>query len=99
MNVREILTPTEQLILSVLDAQGEHTAAWQRYDITGNDNEAEIYCSTNDDDDDGFPDGVVTEWIEEGFQSIGKALKRTGVCRYGISGVAVIVTVNGKPYA
>jgi len=99
VNLMANLTDAEKLILSLLDAEQEPTAAWQRYDISGNLTEAEIHCSTNDDNDDGFPDGEITSWIEEGFTGIVAALKRTGVCRYGVSGVAVIVTVNGTPKA
>jgi len=98
MNLTANLSESEKLVLSILDALQEHTAAFQRYEITGNEKEAEILCVTNDDNDDGYPDGETTVWIEEGFPSIAAALKRTGACRYGVSGVAVYVSVNGTPH-
>jgi hypothetical protein len=93
------LTDLEKLILAVLDSCGDQAAAWQKYEITGNRQEAEIVCTTNDDNDDGIPDGEITTWIEEGYKGTSPALKRTGVCRYGVSGVAVFVSVNGVPVA
>jgi hypothetical protein len=49
---------------------------------------------TNDDDDDGFPDGQWATWAE-GYDSVELALERVGKCRIGISGVVVTVTLDG----
>lgn len=89
------MTSNEATMLRILDYEQNPSCAWQRYDITGNDTHAEIHCTTNDDDDDGYPDGEIQEWIEEGYKGIAQALRVKGVSRFGVSGVAVIVTVNG----
>lgn len=50
---------------------------------------------TNDDNDDGYPDGEWVSWSNL-FTSEADALKYAGFCRVGISGVIVTVTVDGK---
>ena len=50
---------------------------------------------TNDDDDDGMPDGEWTTWAET-HRFVDYALKSAGKCRIGISGVIVSVTLDGK---
>lgn len=50
---------------------------------------------TNDDNDDGYPDGHVTRW-DYTARTVEDALKRAGKCRVGISGVIVTVTLDGK---
>lgn len=51
--------------------------------------------STNDDDDDGYPDGHTTEWTIN-YGSRAQFDKCCGVCRVGISGIIVTVTLDGK---
>lgn len=54
-----------------------------------------VRVETNDDDDDGYPDGEWAAW-EEKFDTEYQALKHTGVSRVGISGVIVTVELNGR---
>lgn len=54
-----------------------------------------VYVETNDDNDDGYPDGDWTNWTLA-FRSVEKAREHCGVCRIGISGVIVTVTLNGE---
>jgi hypothetical protein len=68
----------------------------QRYFITANpDGTAVCWCETNDDDDDGYPDGAWEQW-EEQYPSVEKALDVKGKCHVGISGVIVTVLLDGK---
>jgi len=53
------------------------------------------YNETNDDNDDGYPDGDWSSWTAK-FPTIDAALRSCGKCRVGISGVIVTVTVDGK---
>lgn len=91
------LTYSEREMLRILAAK-ESGQAYQTYEIEGEGNQWCVVCETNDDDDDGYPDGMVhpVRWVEHNYGSVMQALKRTGVSRFGISGVAVIVTVNGQ---
>ena len=52
---------------------------------------------TNDDDDDGMPDGEWTEWTENYTLTahMDKAIASAGKCRIGISGVIVTVMLDG----
>ena len=50
---------------------------------------------TNEDDDDGDPDGEWIEW-EHTYGTADRALADAGKCRVGISGVIVTVTHNGE---
>ena len=72
-------------------------AAIQRYFITTNPDGISVncMCETNDDDDDGYPDGHWEQWNEP-YRDVEQALKVKGVCRVGISGVIVTVMVDGK---
>jgi len=54
-----------------------------------------VVSETNDDNDDGYPDGRWDTWSLE-FPTLESALKHTGICRVGISGVIVTVSVDGK---
>ena len=54
-----------------------------------------VYETTNDDDDDGFPDGEWKEW-ESSFKNVEAAMKYAGKCRIGFLGTIVTVTLNGK---
>jgi hypothetical protein len=54
-----------------------------------------VTVKTNDDDDDGYPDGEWVEW-EQTFGTADKALEYAGKCHVGISGVIVTVTHNGE---
>jgi hypothetical protein len=76
---------------------GEFTlVALQRYFIDSQpDGSAVVHCETNDDDDDGVPDGSWENWDME-FPTVKKALKHCGKCRIGISGVIVTVTLDGE---
>jgi hypothetical protein len=69
--------------------------ALQRYNILSTVDGVVCECETNDDDDDGIPDGKWESWIEK-YESVEQALRVKGECRVGISGVIVTVTVNGK---
>ena len=51
--------------------------------------------STNDDNDDGYPDGEITRW-DYTDSSLDRVLARVGKCRVGVSGVIVTVTLDGK---
>jgi hypothetical protein len=59
------------------------------------DENVRIECETNDDNDDGWPDGEVTTWVMH-FPNVTQALKYAGTCRVGISGVIVTVTLDGR---
>lgn len=78
---------------------GESTdIAYQRYHvITGveADTVVRVECETNDDDDDGYPDGQIDRWTMF-FPSVAKALAYAGTCRIGVSGVVVTVTLDGE---
>jgi hypothetical protein len=78
---------------------GEFTdIAYQRYSIltcVEEDAVVRVDVETNDDDDDGFPDGEITTWSLT-FPNVDAALRYTGACRVGISGVIVTVTLDGK---
>ena len=50
---------------------------------------------TNDDNDDGYPDGQWTTWAEN-FNDLESAQDNVGKCRIGISGVIVSVSLDGK---
>ena len=56
-----------------------------------------ISYTTNDDNDDGYPDGKWVSWEEEYSdpQASHDAVARLGVCRIGVSGVIVTVIVDG----
>ena len=70
--------------------------AWQRYDLyTQPDGTIRGEASTNDDNDDGYPDGTVDRWPLK-FQNREDALKHFGTCRFGISGIEVEVTLDGE---
>lgn len=59
------------------------------------DGSAVAECQTNDDDDDGVPDGRTAEWTLE-HKTIEQALKQHGKCRVGISGIVVTVCLDGN---
>lgn len=69
--------------------------AWQHYSVSTRPDEVLVLVKTNDDDDDGYDDGEVTEWPET-FPTLAAALKYTGRSRVGVSGVQVLVTVDGE---
>lgn len=50
---------------------------------------------TNDNNDDGYPDGEWEIWSSV-FTNEDTALAYAGFCRVGVSGVIVTVTVDGK---
>lgn len=81
--------------------QGESPLfAWQHYHlITGgvsfDDQSVRIECETNDDDDDGYPDGEIERWTMT-FPTVDAALAYAGKCRVGVSGVIVTVTLDGE---
>lgn len=58
------------------------------------DGRCSVHESTNDDDDDGYPDGHVEEWSYEG--DLARELERHGKSRTGISGVKVSVYLDGE---
>lgn len=59
------------------------------------DGRATIHHETNDDDDDGYDDGHTEVW-EDTVASVERALRITGVTRVGVSGVRVLVTLDGE---
>ena len=70
--------------------------ALHRYEISSQpDGTALVHNMTNDNDDDGVPDGRWDSWTID-YPSVSKALKDCGKCRVGISGVIVTVTLDGK---
>lgn len=70
-------------------------AAIQRYFIFTEGDSVLVKVETNDDNDDGYPDGAWTYWSMR-YPSVDQALKGCGKCRVGISGVIVTVTLDGK---
>lgn len=69
--------------------------AFHRIDITSHDDgSATAWCITNDNDDDGYPDGTTAEWRIE-HASVADALRHHGKCRVGISGIVVTVLLDG----
>jgi hypothetical protein len=51
--------------------------------------------TTNDDNDDGYPDGATQVWALN-YKSVEDAKRVSGKSRIGISGVIVTVTVEGR---
>lgn len=91
-------TDYEREQISLRIAEGEWGGqAVQRYEIKARFPIAPVivYATTNDDNDDGYPDGNWENW-EMQFHNLESALRFTGKCRVGISGVIVTVTLNGK---
>ena len=84
-------------IAAMIKAGEFHLVAIQHYNIQSqSDGSAIVYCETNDDNDDGYPDGEWVNW-EETFPSVKKAKSHCGNCRIGIiSGVIVTVTLDGE---
>lgn len=89
----------EQGIRAQAMVQGEWPIfAWQHYHIitcVEDDAVVRVECETNDDDDDGYPDGEITRWTET-FNTLDAALRNKGKCRVGVSGVIVTVTLDGE---
>jgi hypothetical protein len=69
--------------------------AIHRYTITSGVGSVLVFNETNDNNDDGYPDGRWDTWTEE-FTTVEKALKHTGKCHVGISGVICTVILDGK---
>jgi hypothetical protein len=71
--------------------------AWQTYEIFSEDEfgKIRVLAMTNDDDDDGYPDGTIERWWME-FSTVEQALKHCGKSRVGISGVRVTVFLDGR---
>lgn len=77
--------------------QGEF-GAWHKTEITTLPNgHVEIRHSTNDDNDDGLPDGKVTSWSDvfPPHRAAGE-IARCGKSRVGISGIRVTVILDGE---
>src|SRR5262245_19897008 len=89
-------TAFEAEILRATLASGEMpTAAVHRIKIVSAENDnVSVTETTNDDDDDGLPDGHWETWRYRSTRE--NALKHAGKCRVGISGVIVTVTLDGK---
>ena len=66
-----------------------------RHTVVTQGDEAIIHTETNDDNDDGYPDGHWESWTLS-YPSVEQALKHTGKCRVGVSGVIVTVTLDGE---
>ena len=74
----------------------EEPQAWQTYDLfTAEDGTIHGTASTNDDNDDGYPDADISRW-EVSYRNREEMLKRTGGTHYGCSGVHVLVYLDGK---
>ena len=76
-------------------------ATWLEYNIYGDRDSCVIHVSTNDNNDDGFPDASIESWElsftgNERGSAIEQALKHTGVSRTGMSGCNVYVSLNGE---
>ena len=72
----------------------EEPQAWQTYDLfTAEDGTIRGTASTNDDNDDGYPDGDISRW-EVSYQNRAEMLKRTGGTHYGCSGIHVLVYLD-----
>lgn len=70
------------------------SSAWHLYDLSVEaDGTVSGVVSTNDDLDWGEP----SEWASwpVSYKNLSDALKQTGGCHFGVSGVAVTVRVNG----
>jgi len=69
---------------------------WTTYRIhSSQDGRATVDWATNDDNDDGYPDGEVALETYH-FPSIAKALEFTGKTRRGLYGQPVTVTLDGE---
>lgn len=69
---------------------------WTEYGIfTEDDGTYSVYASTNDDNDDGYPDANVTEW-RLSYPNLEAALKITGKTRTGLYGQPVRVFLDGE---
>jgi hypothetical protein len=68
---------------------------WTEYQIVSEGEGAIVYASTNDDNDDGVPDGEVAEWRQE-WPTVEAALKHTGKTRTGFYGQPVRVFLDGQ---
>jgi len=90
------LTPYEEEITKQRLGAGEFGAfTVHRHTIVTQDDEAIVHTETNDDNDDGYPDGHWESWTLS-YPSVEQALKHTGKCRVGVSGVIVTVTLDGE---
>ncbi len=69
--------------------------AWATYDCTlWPDGTVHVACGTNDDRDLGYPSGE--SWYTLTHASLDDARRTRGVCRVGISGIVVTVTLDGQ---
>ncbi len=70
-------------------------AAWAAYDCTLlPDGTIHVACQTNDDRDLGYPSGE--SWYTLTHASLTAARRARGVCRVGVSGIIVTVTLDGQ---
>jgi hypothetical protein len=91
-------TPSQWWKNRVMSNEGLPERAWHIYRLhTLPGGEVEGEWSTNDDDDDGIPDGKTTYFsrVFRGPDAMAKARAWTGVSRVGVSGVVVTVFVDG----
>jgi hypothetical protein len=73
-------------------------ATWTEFHVWPMDvDRVEVRMTTNDDNDDGFPDAEVAS-ITLRFPDLRSALQHTGSTRRGFYGQPVRVYVEGKPY-
>lgn len=73
----------------------DHDQALQTHDIVDyGDDGAMVFTWTNDDRDLGVPSEIAS-WSRK-FESAEQALQYTGKSRRGVSGVKVVVTLDGK---
>ena len=63
--------------------------------VTLDDGTVSVRENTNDDNDDGYPDGKEVWWDWQA-KNLDAALKHTGKSRIGISGIRVTVTIDGE---
>ena len=70
--------------------------AWMVYHLYQDEGE-EIRgtCCTNDDNDDGYPDGKTEEWNVT-YKNREEMLRHTGGSHFGCSGIEVKVYLNGE---
>jgi hypothetical protein len=78
------------------DAPDPLVSTWMRYDLRRNpDGSLHADESTNDNDDDGYPDGEVASWLAH-YSSWQSAQKSLGVSYVGPVGCQVTITIDGQ---
>jgi len=91
----ELLEEDEAINRAIDDHETYLSQTWSHYRITEfEDGSCLVECSTNDDNDDGYPDREVVRWNVHP-KSLEVALELTGKSRVGCIGTVVTVWHNG----